>query len=39
LNIIILCVLLVIVRHIPNIKRLIKGNESKLNLKRSKEPG
>jgi len=37
LNIIILCVLLVIVRHIPNIKRLIKGEESKLVLKRNKE--
>ena len=37
-NIIILCVLLVIIRHIPNIKRLVKGEESKLNLKRSKEP-
>ena len=36
-NIVILCVLLVIVRHIPNIKRLIKGGESKLVLKRSKE--
>jgi len=39
LNIIILCVLLVIIRHIPNIKRLLKGEESKLKLKRSKEPG
>jgi len=38
LNIVILCVLLVIVRHIPNIKRLIKGEESKLVLKRKKEP-
>jgi len=37
LNIIILCVLLVIVRHIPNIKRLIKGEESKLKLRRAKE--
>jgi len=37
MNVIILCVLLVIVRHIPNIKRLIKGEESKLKLKRSKE--
>jgi len=37
LNVIILCVLLVIARHIPNIKRLIKGEESKLKLKRSKE--
>ena len=36
LNIIILCVLLVIVRHIPNIRRLIKGEESKLLLKRTK---
>jgi len=34
LNIITLCVLLVIVRHIPNIKRLVKGEESKLQLKR-----
>jgi len=39
LNIIILCVILVIIRHIPNIKRLVKGEESKLKLKRSKEPG
>ena len=37
LNIIILCVLLVIIRHIPNIKRLIKGEESKLKFRRSKE--
>jgi len=39
LIIIILCVVLVIIRHIPNIKRLLKGEESKLKLKRSKEPG
>jgi glycerol-3-phosphate acyltransferase PlsY len=38
-NIVILCVILVIVRHIPNIKRLIKGEESKLKLKRSSKPG
>ena len=38
-NIVVLCVLLVIIRHIPNIKRLIKGEESKLVLKRSKEEG
>jgi len=37
LIVIVLCVLLVYVRHIPNIKRLIKGEESKLKLKRSKE--
>ena len=37
LIIIILCALLVIVRHSPNIKRLVKGEESKLILKRSKE--
>ena len=36
-NVIILCVLLVIVRHAPNIKRLVKGEESKLVLKRNKE--
>ena len=36
-TIVIMCVLLVIVRHIPNIKRLIKGQESKFKLKRSKE--
>ena len=36
LNIVILCVLLVIMRHIPNIKRLIKGEESKLTFKRNK---
>jgi len=36
LIIIIICVLLVIVRHIPNIKRLVKGEESKLILKRKK---
>jgi len=35
LNIIILCVLLVIVRHIPNIKRLFKGEESKLKFRRN----
>jgi len=39
INIIVLCVLLVIIRHIPNIKRLVKGEEAKLKLKRSKEPG
>jgi len=37
LIVIVLCVLLVIVRHIPNIKRLVKGEESKLKLSRSKE--
>jgi len=36
LNVITLCVLLVIIRHVPNIKRLIKGEESKFNIKRSK---
>jgi len=36
-SVIILGVLLVIVRHIPNIKRLIKGEESKLALKRNRE--
>jgi len=36
-TIIILCVLLVIIRHIPNIRRLVKGEESKLILKRNKE--
>jgi len=35
-NVIILCVLLVIFRHAPNIKRLVKGEESKLILKRNK---
>jgi len=38
LNIVILCVLLVIVRHAPNIKRLVRGEESKLKLKRNKKP-
>jgi len=38
LNIIILCVLLVIVRHIPNIRRLVKGEESKIKFRRTKEP-
>ena len=38
-NIVILCVILVIVRHIPNIKRLIKGEESKLKLKRGNKSG
>jgi len=36
-SIIILCVLLVVVRHIPNIGRLVKGEESKLVLKRNRE--
>jgi len=36
LNVIILCVLLVIFRHMPNIKRLVKGEESKLSFKRKK---
>lgn len=35
LNIIIMCALLVIIRHAPNIKRLIKGEESKFSFKRS----
>jgi len=35
-TIVIMCVLLVIIRHIPNIKRLFKGEESKLKLKRTK---
>jgi len=35
-NIIILCVLLVIVRHIPNIARIIKGQEAKFSFKRKK---
>jgi len=38
-NIVILCVILVIIRHIPNIKRLIKGEESKLKLKRGNKSG
>jgi glycerol-3-phosphate acyltransferase PlsY len=38
-NIVILCVILVIVRHVPNIKRLIKGEESKLKLKRGNKSG
>ena len=38
-NIVILCVILVIVRHIPNIKRLIKGDESKLKFKRGNKSG
>jgi len=37
LTVIILCVVLVIVRHHQNIKRLLTGKESKLNLKRDKE--
>jgi len=37
INVIVLCVILVIVRHAPNIRRLVKGEESKLKLKRSKE--
>jgi len=37
INIITLCVILVIVRHIPNIRRLLKGEESKLKIKRNKE--
>jgi len=32
-----LCVLLVVVRHIPNIQRLIKGEESRFTLRRNKE--
>jgi len=36
-NVIVLCVLLVIVRHASNIKRLVKGEESKLVLKRGKD--
>ena len=37
LIVIILCTLLVYIRHIPNIKRLVKGEESKLKFRRSKE--
>jgi len=37
LNIIIMCVLLVIVRHVPNILRLVKGEESKFSFSRKKE--
>jgi len=37
LNIVTMCTVLVIVRHIPNIKRLVKGEESKLKFTRSKE--
>ena len=33
----ILCVLLVIVRHTPNIKRIIKGEESRFSFKRKKD--
>ena len=36
-TIVIMCVLLVIARHIPNIRRLFKGEESKLKLRRTKE--
>jgi len=36
-TIVIMCVLLVIFRHMANIKRLIQGTESKLSLKRKKE--
>ena len=39
LTVVILCVVLVIIRHIPNIKRLIKGEESKLKLKRGNKSG
>ena len=35
-NVIILCVVLVIVRHIPNIIRIFKGQESKLSFRRKK---
>jgi len=33
----ILCVLLVVVRHMPNIKRIIKGEESRFSFKRKKD--
>jgi len=32
-----LCVVLVVLRHAPNIKRMIKGEESRFTLKRNKE--
>jgi len=38
LSIIILCVVLVIVRHIPNIIRLAKGTEARVSFKRKREP-
>jgi glycerol-3-phosphate acyltransferase PlsY len=38
LIVILLCTILVIVRHIPNIKRIARGEESKLKIKRSKAP-
>jgi glycerol-3-phosphate acyltransferase PlsY len=37
LCVVMLCVLLVFIRHTPNIKRLMQGKESKLSLKRNKE--
>ena len=37
LIVLVLCTLLVYIRHTPNIKRLIKGEESKLKFKRNKE--
>jgi len=38
-TIVIMCVILVVIRHIPNIHRLVKGEESKFKLKRTKEQG
>jgi len=38
-TIVIMCVVLVVIRHIPNINRLVKGEESKFKLKRNKEQG
>jgi len=36
INVVLLCVVLIFIRHAPNIKRLVQGKESKLNLRRSK---
>jgi len=37
INIAVLCVLLVIIRHVPNIQRLAKGEESRLSFGRKKD--
>jgi glycerol-3-phosphate acyltransferase PlsY len=36
-SVVVLCVILVVIRHEQNIKRLVKGEESKLSFKRKKE--
>ena len=37
LTVVIICVLLILIRHAPNVKRLVKGEESRFSLRRKKD--